>query len=188
MSDATWITLCPGPVCASRHSPSHPAPRLRPWRAVITGPGASVLGAGAPTPLRGTCLGWQRSHQPLLWGQAWSSRAPGQPRLPPIPGSWPWLPEVVVSLTEESFHRRDLLFCCSFSFLRAHPQALSQVRPRPGHRPLQCFLEQSCKAPVFTEEKKRRRHPTISELVLRTGPYLLWPSSEPRARRQPHSW
>ena len=52
MSDATWITLCPGPVCASRHSPSHPAPRLRPWRPVITGPGASVLGAGAPTPLQ----------------------------------------------------------------------------------------------------------------------------------------
>ena len=29
---------------------------------------------------------------------------PGQPRLPPSPGSWPLLPEVVASLPEESSH------------------------------------------------------------------------------------
>lgn len=85
----TWITLCPGPICASCHSPSHPAPRLRPWRAVITGPSASVLGVGAPTTLQRRVPGRAKEPSAPPPGASLVFTCPGQPRLPPSPGSRP---------------------------------------------------------------------------------------------------
>ena len=147
-----WCNLDHTLSRARLRQPPQPQPPSSTAEALETchhGPWCFRSGCRSPhTPPEAHAWDGKGAISPSSGGRAWSSRAPGQPRLPPIPGSWPWLPEVVVSLTEESFHRWDLLFCCSFSFLRAHPQALSQVRPRPGHRAVAMFpgteLQGSC--------------------------------------------
>ena len=136
-----------------------------------------------PHPSRGTCLGWQRSQQPLLWGQAWSSQADSRPSQVPSHCRRRWLFPCLKNLPTD-----EIFSAVAFPSLEPTPRPYLRWGQVQGTGPLQCFLEHSCKAPVFTEEKKRRRRPTISELVPRTSPYLLWPSSGPRARRQPHRW
>ena len=185
LSDATWIILCPGPLCASHHNPSHPAPWLRPWRAVITGPDASVLDARAPTPLQRHVPGMAKepAAPPPGASLVFTGRPGSRPSQVPSHCRRRWLFPCLKNLpTDEIFS--DV----AFPSLEPTPRPYLRWGQVQGTGPLQCFLEHGCKAPVFTEEKKRRRCPTTSELVLRTSPYLLWPSSGPRARRQPHRW
>lgn len=143
------------------------------------------MGVGAP-PLRGTCLGWQRSHQPLLRGRAWSSRAPGSPGSRPAqaPGRCcqRWLfPHLKNLPTDETFSS-------AVAFPSWATQALSPGEATSDPGPLQCFWNRVCQDSCFSQRRKEKeRHPTIREAGSRTGAYLLWPSSGPRARRQPHS-
>ena len=51
----------------------------------------------------------------------------------------------------------DRPLCCTFSFPGAHSQALSQVRPRPGHRTVEMFLGTQLQSSCFHKEEREER-------------------------------
>lgn len=115
-----------------------------------------MLPAGASPHTSQEAPAWDRRGCPGSANSPSSGGGPGLHVHPGSPGSGPLLSEVV-PLPEESSLIRSSSLLYTFSFPRAHSQALSQVRPRSGHRTVDMFLGTQLQSSCFHREEREER-------------------------------